>query len=212
MTREEFKVLVKAMKAVYTQPTFIPDQDAFNIWYEMLKDLDYKTASFAVKKYMQSEEKEPRVSSIRKHAQSFKKNNELNEMKAWDMVYKAICNSAWNAEEEFSKLPEILQKSVSSPSQLQEWGKMNLETVNSVVQSNFLKTYRTEVAREREAGRLSPDVKKLVYRQEAEQKIKEKSIEKLTVAEERKLSESNRVDFSRKIQEKLDILRKKFGR
>lgn len=29
MTREEFKTLVKGMKAVYAQPTFIPDQDAF---------------------------------------------------------------------------------------------------------------------------------------------------------------------------------------
>lgn len=27
MTREEFKTLVKGMKAVYAQPTFIPDQD-----------------------------------------------------------------------------------------------------------------------------------------------------------------------------------------
>lgn len=31
MTREEFKTLVKGMKAVYAQPTFIPDQDAFNV-------------------------------------------------------------------------------------------------------------------------------------------------------------------------------------
>ncbi len=28
MEREQFKVLVKAMKAVYAQPTFIPDEDA----------------------------------------------------------------------------------------------------------------------------------------------------------------------------------------
>ena len=30
MEREEFKILVKAMKAVYAQPTFIPDKDAFD--------------------------------------------------------------------------------------------------------------------------------------------------------------------------------------
>lgn len=39
MEREQFKVLVKAMKAVYAQPTFIPDQDAFNVWFALLGDL-----------------------------------------------------------------------------------------------------------------------------------------------------------------------------
>lgn len=38
MEREQFKVLVKAMKAVYAQPTFIPDQDAFNVWFALLGD------------------------------------------------------------------------------------------------------------------------------------------------------------------------------
>ena len=32
MERDEFKILVKSMKAVYAQPTFLPDQDAFNVW------------------------------------------------------------------------------------------------------------------------------------------------------------------------------------
>lgn len=47
MTREEFKTLVKGMKAVYAQPTFIPDQDAFNVWFELLKDIPYQQANVA---------------------------------------------------------------------------------------------------------------------------------------------------------------------
>lgn len=46
MTREEFKTLVKGMKAVYAQPTFIPDQDAFNVWFELLKDIPYQQAKY----------------------------------------------------------------------------------------------------------------------------------------------------------------------
>lgn len=49
MTREEFKTLVKGMKAVYAQPTFIPDQDAFNVWFELLKDIPYQQANVAKK-------------------------------------------------------------------------------------------------------------------------------------------------------------------
>lgn len=49
MTREEWAVLVKAMKAVYTSPSFLPDQYAFDTWYGLLKDLDYKLLSFGLK-------------------------------------------------------------------------------------------------------------------------------------------------------------------
>lgn len=166
MTRDEFKILVKAMKAVYTQPSFIPDQDAFNIWYEMLKDLDYKTASYAVKKYMQSEEREPRVASIRKHAESLlqKENDELNEMAAWGLVLKAIRNSGYNSEEEFNKLPPVVQRAVSSPSQLKEWAlQEDIDgTWMSVLQSNFMRTYRAEEEREKELRKLSPDIIRMI--------------------------------------------------
>lgn len=177
MTREEFKVLVKAMKAVYTHPSFIPDQHAFDVWYEMLKDLDYKTASYAVKKYMISEEREPNVASIRKHAIGLipDPNEQLNEMAAWEMVQRAIRNSTYHAEEEFDKLPEIIQKAVVHPRQLREWATM--ENIDgrawNVMQSNFMRTYRSELEREKENRKLSPDLLNMVKMREITKKDKE---------------------------------------
>ena len=49
MEREEFKILVKAMKAVYAQPTFIPDKDAFDVWYGLLQDLPYEQAKMCIR-------------------------------------------------------------------------------------------------------------------------------------------------------------------
>lgn len=165
MTRDEFKILVKAMKAVYTHPAFIPDQHAFDIWYEMLKDIDYKTASFAIKKYMQSEEREPSVASIRKQAASITYHDcELNEMAAWEMVQKALRNSIYNSEEEFKKLPTIVQKTIVSPRQLYEWAIMDNIDGNgwNVMQSNFMRTYRAEQTREKERKKLSSDVLRII--------------------------------------------------
>lgn len=65
MTREEFKTLVKGMKAVYAQPTFIPDQDAFNVWFELLKDIPYQQANVAIQKYMLTEKFPPTIADIR---------------------------------------------------------------------------------------------------------------------------------------------------
>lgn len=165
MTREEWAVLVKAMKAVYTSPSFLPDQNAFDTWYGLLKDLDYKLLSFGLKKYMQTEWKEPSIAALRKCANSIApQSTELNETEAWEKVSKAIRNSGYHAEEEFARLPELIQKAVSSPGQLREWAlSENVDgTWLSVVQSNFQRTYRAEVQREQERRKLSPDLLKII--------------------------------------------------
>ena len=165
MTREEWAVLVKAMKAVYTSPSFLPDQYAFDTWYGLLKDLEYKLLSFGLKKYMQTEWKEPTIAALRQCAQSLApQSDELNETEAWNLVSRAIWNSIYHAEEEFSKFSEIVQKAVSSPGQLEEWAKSGNVDGKwlSVVQSNFQRTYRAEVQREQERRKLSPDLLKII--------------------------------------------------
>lgn len=54
------------MKAIYAQPTFIPDAYAFKVWFSLLEDLDYKDASAAIQKHMQTSPYPPTVADIRK--------------------------------------------------------------------------------------------------------------------------------------------------
>ena len=79
----------------------------------------------------------------------------------------ANLNSSYHAEEEFAKLPRILQKTVSSPGQLREWATSeNIDgSWMSVTQSNFQRAYRAEVQRERERQKLSPDILKIIDRE-----------------------------------------------
>lgn len=81
MEREQFKVLVKAMKAVYAQPTFIPDQDAFNVWFALLGDLPYKQAELAVQKHMATEKFPPTIADIREKAE------QITSVKEWTYAY-----------------------------------------------------------------------------------------------------------------------------
>lgn len=120
MEREQFKVLVKAMKAVYAQPTFIPDQDAFNVWFALLGDLPYKQAELAVQKHMATEKFPPTIADIREKAEQITsvKETEMSELEAWAIVRKAIGRSNYYAEEEFEKLPEACKMAVGNPSNL----------------------------------------------------------------------------------------------
>lgn len=165
MTKEQFKVLVKAMKAVYADKKFLPDYDAMNVWYTLLCDLEYEDVSKAIQKHMMSSTFIPTVADIRTAASQFKPSGEIRQMSeldAWDRVRKAISNSIYNAESEFSKLLPVIQKAVGSPHNLEEWATLDSDTVNSVIQSNFLRSYRAEVARETELQKLSPAVRDLI--------------------------------------------------
>ena len=193
MTKDQFKILVKAMKAVYTNPGFIPDNDAFDVWYSMLKDLDYALASRAVQMHMQTEETPPTVAGIRKQSAKLKadETDDLNETAAWSLVLKAIRRSTYYSEEEFAKLPATVQRAVASPKQLREWAM--LEDVDgktlTVIQSNFQRTFRAEQQRERERSKLSPDVLKLMKPMNNPQ-IKDKPKE-LSVSAQRMIEERN---------------------
>lgn len=93
MEREQFKVLVKAMKAVYAQPTFIPDQDAFNVWFALLGDLPYKQAELAVQKHMATEKFPPTIADIREKAEQITsvKETEMSELEAWAIAAGFSC-------------------------------------------------------------------------------------------------------------------------
>ncbi len=165
MTKDQFKVLVKAMKAVYADKNFLPDYDAMNVWYTLLCDLDYEIVSKAIQKHMMSSSFLPTVADIRTAAAQFKPSGELQQMSeldAWERVRKAIGNSIYNSESEFSKLLPVIQKAVGSPHNLEEWATLDTDTVNSVVQSNFLRSYRAMVKREIEMQKLSPAVRDLI--------------------------------------------------
>jgi hypothetical protein len=163
VTREEFSNIAKGMKAVYSRDKFMVDKDAFDVWYMLLAEYDYKDVSQAVKSYM-STEKFPPVPAdiIDKMHKVHEIPNEMSELEAWNKVYKAICNSSYHAQEEFDNLPPLIQKIVGSPNQLSEWGRCDIEEVNTVIQSNFMRSYKAKSSQQKEFNRLPSDVKQQI--------------------------------------------------
>ena len=164
MTRGEFKTLVKGMKAVYAQPTFIPDQDAFNVWFGLLQDLPYEQANLAIQKYMTSERFPPTIADIRTKATEIiaPAEESMSELQAWALVQRALRNSGYNSEEEFAKLPEACQRAVGTAANLKEWALMDSERVETVEQSHFIRNYRTTVQRISEEKKLPESIRLLI--------------------------------------------------
>lgn len=86
----------------------------------------------------------------------------MSDMDAWAAVRKAIRNSNYHAREEFDLLPELVKSVVVTPENLIEWAKLNSQEVSTVIQSNFTRSYRAAVERQKELSRLPEDVRKLM--------------------------------------------------
>ena len=153
MTKDEFKTIVKGLKAVYTDPKFIPDQYAFDMWYGLLKDMSYEECAKSTQVYMMSEKFPPVPSDIRGMLVKAQATEEMNGAQAWTLVYKAICNSSYNADSEFAKLPEVVQRAVGSPDSLRAMATNNSFN-EDVEKSHFIRIYDTELKRSHENAKL----------------------------------------------------------
>lgn len=194
MTRDETIKILMVIQAAY--PNYKPQDKtvAVNVWSEMLSDIPYEKVLSAVKAYIQTDNSgfAPAIGDVREKAHLiFSGEDDLNETAAWSLVLKAIRRSTYYSEEEFAKLPPVVQRAVSSPRQLREWA--TLEDMDgkalTVIQSNFQRTFRAEQQRERERRKLSPDVLKLMKPMNNPQ-IKDKPKE-LSVSAQRMIAERN---------------------
>ena len=142
---------MRTLKAVYTDSKFIPNEDAINVWYELLKDLDCKTLMAAVAKYMQTEKFPPFPADLRKMLQA----TFMPPDEAWGKVSDALwaCTSREKAEKEFNKLPIECQKTLGSADALYAYtqGEWN-EGVNKAL---FIKSYNPTVERLQTESRMS---------------------------------------------------------
>ncbi len=115
MTRDEFKVLVKGMKAVYAQPTFIPDQDAFNMWYSLMGDLPYDVCSVAIQKYMLTNKFPPTVAEIRELSSKVVNGDELTWGESWERALNAVRKyGSYNKGAALDSLDPLTRKCVES--------------------------------------------------------------------------------------------------
>ena len=96
----------------------------------------------------------PSPGQLIENIQTLTRPQELNEMEAWSLVSRALKNGNYGAEEEFFKLPPIVQKAVGQPSQLRAWAQTDIESIENVIQSNFIKTYRAEMIRAQQISKL----------------------------------------------------------
>lgn len=167
MTFDETAKIIAIIKEYYPR-----DIEATNIksrvkaWWLALQDYDYNIVQQAVIAFATQDTKgfSPSVGQIvDKILQLTNKDAAaLTEMEAWGLVRKAVSRSSYYAQEEFDKLPELVQKIVGFPNQLKEWAQSETGEFGTVIQSNFMRSYKAKAAKQQEYNALPSSVKELI--------------------------------------------------
>lgn len=164
MTREETVKIIRIICGSF--PNFKPSDlsETVDIWNMMLEEYTYNQIAGALKSYILADSTgfAPSIGQLIAKVKTIEEPAQLNESEAWGLVSKAIRNGYYGAVEEFSKLPPLVQKAVGIPDNIRNWSQTNLESVETVIQSNFLRAYRVEAQRAAEISKMPSDVKTMI--------------------------------------------------
>lgn len=163
MKRTELGVILEILKVTYPAHfTKIGNMELlFNLWMTMFKDEPAESVSNAVYEYIATDTSGyfPSIGALREIIAKRSMRDALTEDEAWAMVRTATSNGYYGAEEEFRKLPRTVQKIVGNPEQLRDWAVMDSESFNTVVASNFRRSYRTQTEKEQNDLMLPQSIK-----------------------------------------------------
>jgi hypothetical protein len=164
MTREETQKLLLAINSIY--PNFkIEDKTiAVDAWHWALEEYPAAAVKGALQIYVKTNKSgfAPSVSQLIDCMHKPQENDRLSEGEAWALVKKAIQGANYHAEENFEKLPPEIQRAIGGPSMLRQWGMTDSDEVNTVVMSNFQRTYRAILSKKEYEDKVPQQLSDLV--------------------------------------------------
>ena len=219
MTREETVKIIRIMSDCY--PNYKPSNlsETVDVWNMMLEEYSYNQVSIALKAYVTSDTSgfAPSVGEIVAKIQLVSQPQELDGMAAWGLVSKALRNGTYGAVEEFNKLPPLVRQAVGMPDNLKNWATSDYQTIETVIQSNFLRTYETVVKRANEINRMPDNIKSLIektntnsYKAQIEQKF-QRDINALQIKENALIGQNTNaeeyIEAPKEVQDRINRMR-----
>lgn len=145
------------------------------LWHRMFAEDDYLLVCAAVESYIATDTGSfmPTIGQIKEAIRNITSpaTGLMTELEAWSKVSRAISNGIYGAKEEFAKLPPQIQSIVGRPEQLTEWAMMDADTVQSVIASNFQRSFRVRQSRDLEQQKIPGSVRQYMA-ELAEQTVK----------------------------------------
>lgn len=169
MTRQETAKLLFVIRSVF--PKYyqnLPDKDMammVDAWHMMLEEYDYNAVAASLKAYTLANASgfPPTPGQLVENIAKVRSEHD-DAVTAWQKVRKALRNGNYGAEEEYDKLPPMIQKALGGAATIRAWSNVPSETLESVQMSQFIKAYNAVITRD-EQDRKIPDAVKIAMKE-----------------------------------------------
>ena len=165
MTKKEAFQLLTIMQANYPDSFRGMSDEGLKakvaLWADSFADTPFEVVAQAVRKFIQTDTSEfmPNIGKINKMLHSEDKETAMTAEDAFRLVEKALKNSGYHAQEEFNKLPPLVQKAVGDYKHLETWCLIDNRNAYEVEKSHFINNFKTVQTRETEAMMTAPEVR-----------------------------------------------------
>lgn len=115
MSFEQFKIIVKALKSVYTKENFLPDEYSVKVWYKALMDIPYEIANIAVLECSKTLKFPPSIAEIRTRSAQIINGRAQTWGESWEKVCKAIRKyGSWNENKALDSFDPLTRRTVEA--------------------------------------------------------------------------------------------------
>lgn len=146
MTRQEviasLKVLKVAYPAFYSRMTRNHAEDTISVWCEMFRDEDVNVMKAALYKVIEEHANyPPNIADIKQKIREMRlaATGDKTDEELWQLLRVAVSDGYYGYKEQYTKLPEEVQRYLGDPSTLRELSQMDTNTFNTVTHGQFLK-------------------------------------------------------------------------
>lgn len=164
MTREQTQELLLTIDTLY--PNFqVKDKTlAVNAWFWALKDYPAAGIKAALEIYIKTNNGPfpPSAAQLIGCYHAPQDNDKMSEGEAWALVKKAIRDGCYHSEEQFAELPEDIQRAVGGAAMIQQWAMCDSDEINTVVMSNFQRSYKAIQAKQGFSEKVPPQLMEII--------------------------------------------------
>lgn len=159
MTEQQFAMIGDAIKTLYPAHKILPNQHAMDLWYSMLKDLDYEAVTVALQKYASQNTFPPTVADLRGGCAEVQNGEYKSWEEGWHEVCEAIKKYGYMREgEALHSLSDMTRKIVLS----MDYQYLCSSENPMADRANFRDIYNNMVSKQKQREQLSPSVRGLL--------------------------------------------------
>lgn len=165
MTREETIGILSILKASY--PNFYKEltkkdaETTINLYTEMFSNTAANLVATAIKELIQHQSYPPTIADIKNKIDELTQPYEETESELWEIYKKTIQSGYYGDRTEFDALPEAIKSYLgNNPNRINELGRMESSTFNSVEKGIFLKQIKVIKERAKSIRMMLPETRK----------------------------------------------------